>query len=207
MYFGVSQAFAGGLRHAVYVSLLSMVLGGTYASVAHAATPLKKGKPVSASRAALKSEASQMASGIRAADAALSPEELAIAQRVEVGQVACERGVSVNIMADERNPGYFDVQSKKLKFRMVPVMSKTGAIRLEDARAGAVWLQLANKSMLMNQKAGGRFADACMTSSQLAYVTAMEKNPSVGLLDTPKVADVPVVVPVVAAPPLGAVAQ
>lgn len=197
MFFGVFQAPADGFRQAVYVSVLSMLLSGAYASSGHAATPQKQGKSLSASRIALKSEANQVATGVRAADAALSPEELAIAQRVEVGQVACELGVSVSVIADDRYPGYFDLQTKKLKFRMVPVVSKTGAIRLEDAKAGAVWLQLANKSMLMNQKVGGRLADACMTSSQLAFATAMDKNPSVGLLDAPKVSDVPAALPVV----------
>jgi hypothetical protein len=32
------------------------------------------------------------------------------------------------------------------------VATSTGTVRLEDKQAGAVWLQIANKSMLMNQK-------------------------------------------------------
>ena len=112
--------------------------------------PVKSVKAVSASRAELKTNANQIATGVRAAEAALSPEELAIAQRVEVGQVACELGVSVSVKADAKLPGYFDVQSRQYKFRMAPVVTSTGAIRLEDAHAGAVWLQLSNKSMLMS---------------------------------------------------------
>ena len=41
------------------------------------------------SRTQLKSAANQVATGIIAAEAALSPEELAIAERVHVGRIAC----------------------------------------------------------------------------------------------------------------------
>ncbi len=149
-------------------------------------------KAVSKSRAELKSEASQMASGIRAAEAALTPDELAIAQRVEVGLVQCELGTSVSVVADSKMPGYFDLQGKKFRFRMVPVVTSTGAIRLEDTKAGAVWLQLSNKSMLMNQKLGSRLADACMSPAQVAVALAMEQSPPPSLLDAPLVARPPV---------------
>ena len=145
-------------------------------------------KAVSKSRTELNSQANQMASGIRAAEAALTPGELAIAQRVEVGLVQCELGTSVTVVADSKMPGYFDVHGKKFRFRMAPVVTSTGAIRLEDAKAGAVWLQLANKSMLMNQKLGSRLADACVTSAQAAVASAMEKSPPPSLLDAPVLA-------------------
>jgi len=143
----------------------------------------KPAKPLSKSRLELKTKANQMASGVRAAEAALTPAELAIAQQVEVGRLPCELGDYVNVVADAKMPGYFDIQSKQHKFRMVPVISSTGAIRLEDTHAGAVWLQLSNKSMLMSQKLGSRLADACMSPSQVAVAAAMEKNPPPSLLE------------------------
>ena len=154
--------------------------------------PVKKQhKTASPSRVQLKSQAMQMASGIRAAETALSPQELAIAERIEVGLIPCELGESVSVAADAHVPGYFDVQTKKLKFRMVPVVTSTGAIRLEDSAAGAVWLQLSNKSMLMNQKTGTRLADSCMSSAQLAVTEAMIKNPPPSLLEPLPVATSP----------------
>jgi hypothetical protein len=147
-------------------------------------------KPVAkttASRAEIKSTATQIAAGVRAAEAALSPEELAIAQHIHVGQVACELGVTITIKADAQAPGYFDLESKKFKFRMFPVVSSTGAIRLQDARSDAVWLQLANKSMLMSQKLGSRLADVCMNPVQLVVAAEMEKNPPTSLLEPVKV--------------------
>lgn len=143
----------------------------------------KKPQPVSQSRSELKTQATQMASGIRAAQAALSPQELAIADRIEVGRIPCELGAFVNITADARAPGYFDVQIKKIKFKMAPVVTSTGAIRLEDPDAGAVWLQLSNKSMLMNHKTGSRLADECKTPAQFAVADAMVKNPPPSLLE------------------------
>lgn len=137
----------------------------------------------SKSRVELKTQATQMASGMRAADAALSPEELAIAERVEVGRMPCELGVVVNVASEAAAPGYFDVWGKNFKFKMTPVVSSTGAIRLEDPVAGAVWLQLSNKSMLMNHKTGSRLADACMTPLQVAVADAMTKNPQPNLLE------------------------
>lgn len=161
----------------VMVSAISAV----HADVVYPAK--KQHKTPSPSRVQLKAQATQMASGIRAAEAALSPQELAIAERIEVGLIPCELGESVSVAADAHAPGYFDLQMKKLKFRMVPVVTSTGAIRLEDPAVGAVWLQLSNKSMLMNQKTGTRLADACMSSAQLAVAEAMIKNPPPSLLE------------------------
>jgi hypothetical protein len=171
-----------GLKNGLVLVSLALVSMWSLASTPELPKKAAKKAP-SASRVEAKSKATQMATGIQAAEAALTPAELAIAQQVEVGQMACELGVSVSVNADAKLPGYFDVQSKKLKFRMVPVVTSTGAIRLEDPRAGAVWLQLANKSMLMNQKLGARLADACMSPSQIAVAAAMEKNPPPSLLE------------------------
>ena len=143
------------------------------------------------SRTELKSKAKQTAAGISAADAALTPGEMAIAERVYTGKLPCELGASVTLTPDPKTPGFFDVRVKNLKFRMFPVETTTGAIRLEDRKAGAVWLQLANKSMLMNQKLGQRLADACMNPAQVAVAEALEKNPGQSVLDAPAAAGVP----------------
>jgi hypothetical protein len=113
----------------------------------------------------------------------MSPAELAIAERVHVGNLPCELGASVNLTADAKNPGYFDMQGKNFKYHMFPVATTTGAIRLEDQKAGAVWLQLGNKSMLMNQKLGIRLADECMSPVQQALAEAIKLNPPASVLD------------------------
>ena len=151
---------------------------------AKAAKPAAKKKPaVNASRTNLKSAAKNVAAGIEAAEAAMTPAELAIAERVQVGNLPCELGASVTLTADAKNPGYFDMQGKNFSYRMFPISTSTGAIRLEDQKAGAVWLQLANKSMLMNQKLGIRLADECVSPAQLAVAENLKLNPPVSILE------------------------
>ena len=183
----IEQTLLSVIAKSSFIALMMTTSAWSGGSTSSAESGRKPAKPVASSRAELNSRANQMATGIRAADAALTPAELAIAQHVEVGKVACELGVTVDVKADARSPGYFDVQGKRFKFRMTPVVTGTGAIRLEDSRAGAVWLQLSNKSMLMNQKLGSRMADACMSPAQTAVALAMERNPPASLLESPAV--------------------
>lgn len=143
----------------------------------------KKKPKVSANRMSLKSAAVNVAAGISAAEAALTPAELAIAERVQVGKIPCELGASVTLTADAKSPGYFDMQGKNFSYRMFPVTTSTGAIRLEDQKAGAVWIQLSNKSMLMNQKLGTRLADECMSPTQVAVAEQLKLHPPVSILE------------------------
>ena len=116
-------------------------------------------------------------------DIALTEADLAVAQRVQTGKIQCELGADVTVTADEKKPGFFTVSTKGARYRMHPVESRTGAIRLEDPRAGAMWLQIANKSMLMNQKEGLRLADECMAPAQMAFAEEMKKNPPKSLFE------------------------
>jgi len=118
-------------------------------------------------------------------DVTLSPEDLEIAGRVYVGSIRCELGNNVMVTADEKRPGFFNVQIQRHRYRMHPVASRTGAIRLEDPRAGALWLQLGNKSMLMNQKLGERLADECQSPQQTATAEELKKTPQKSLFDAP----------------------
>ena len=118
------------------------------------------------------------------------PEEhkLAVAGEVHTGRMACELGVHVSVQADPQKPGEFVLHMQQHTFHMSPVISSTGAVRLEDAKAGAMWLQLANKSMLMNTKLGQRMADECQSPAQMAVAEHMKLNPPPSLLDDPGVA-------------------
>ena len=114
----------------------------------------------------------------------MGPDELAIADRVHKGQLPCELGATVRLEADASQPGYFYLHGKGFRYRMHPVATTTGAIRLEDRKAGAVWLQLANKSMLMDQNKGRRLADECANAEQVAFAENMKTNPPPSLIDT-----------------------
>lgn len=136
-----------------------------------------------ASRTQLKSAANQVATGVMAAEAALSPAELAIAERVHTGRIACELGAFVTVARDESAAGHFHIEGKGFKYRMAPVATTTGTVRLEDQKGGAVWLQIANKSMLMDQKRGQRLADECMSPEQVQVAEAIKKNPPPAVID------------------------
>ena len=84
------------------------------------------------SRTQLKSAANQVASGIIAAEAALSPDELAIAERVHVGRIPCELGAFVTVSPEPASPGHFHIEGKGFKYFMAPVATTTGTVRLED---------------------------------------------------------------------------
>ena len=115
----------------------------------------------------------------------LTEADLLVAKRVYIGSIPCELGNAVQITPAKRE-GFFIVQVKNTRnarYYMHPVESRTGAIRLEDPKRGALWLQLGNKSMLMSQKLGARLADECMSPDQLTLAAEMKRNPPKGLLD------------------------
>lgn len=115
--------------------------------------------------------------------ARLTDAELAIAQRIHTGKIQCELGADVTVRADESNPGFFYVSTGKRRYYMHPVESRTGALRMEDGRAGAMWLQLGNKSMLMDQRAGQRLADECVNAEQRVVAEHLRANPMPSLLE------------------------
>jgi hypothetical protein len=113
----------------------------------------------------------------------LSEADVEVAKKVYVGDIPCELGATVKITPMKRE-GMFMVTTKGHRFRMHPVESRTGAIRLEDPTRGAMWLQLGNKSMLMSQKLGQRLADECQSPEQLTYAEALKKNPLPSILES-----------------------
>jgi hypothetical protein len=110
------------------------------------------------------------------------------AGEVHTGRMVCELGNSVTITPDPQQPTRFIVQMKKNTYHMTPVATSTGAVRLEDTQAGAMWLQLPHKSMLMNSKLGQRMADECQSDHQVNVAQAMKLNPPPSLLDHPTLA-------------------
>jgi len=117
------------------------------------------------------------------ADTPLSEREQATAALVHVGSKTCAMGRSVRIEADAQEPGFFHLSTERQRYRLRPVETSTGAIRLEDRAQGVVWLQLANKSILLNQRQGRRLLDDCANAVQQAVAAAMQRNPGPSLFD------------------------
>ena len=98
--------------------------------------------------------------------AELSSEQQANADRVLTGTQSCEFNQTVSVEPHSESKGYFDVSFKGKKYVLAPEPTTTGAVRLEDKKNGLVWIQIANKSMLMNAKIGQRLIDNCVHPSQ-----------------------------------------
>ena len=173
----------------------ALILSAPLAVLAQATAPAASAKAPAAKKATAEQKAPLRRSARKAVEEvtpidkdttiALSPEDLEVAKRVYVGNINCELGASVMITPNAQKPGFFTVSTKGSRFNMHPVGSRTGAIRLEDPRAGAMWLQLGNKSMLMSQKLGQRLADECASPEQVAFADDLKKNPRASILDAP----------------------
>jgi hypothetical protein len=168
------------------VFVASMLVGNSFA--ANSGSAPRSGKKLSAkvvtlpaTKRVVKND-SQTLEGAAAQGVTLSDEQLALASKVVTGVMPCEFSITVSVLEHPTRSGLFTLETGKQRFDMVPVVTTTGAIRLEDSAQGVIWLQLANKSMLMDQKRSRRLADACMSAEQKAVALTMEKDPSTHLL-------------------------
>lgn len=150
------------------------------AATAWAATPSgaasapKPAKPSAAAQAAAKkNEAKGLALATETAQR-ISEAQLSVADRVLTGDAACEFNQTVSVHPVHGHPGHFKLSFKKVSYTMVPEETTTGAVRLEDKKAGVVWIQVPAKSMLLNAKLGQRMVDACLHPEQKAAVAAVE---------------------------------
>ena len=116
----------------------------------------------------------------------LSASQRDLAKQFYSGFLSCELGKFVILTPDERTPGFFVLSHKGQQYRVAPVESRTGTLRMEDNRGHAVWIQLPHKSMLMDQKAGVRLADECKSPEQEVVAKSYKTNPPQELLDSLK---------------------
>lgn len=155
--------------------------------------PARKAQPkkktvVRAKKAPVKSKVpvAAAAAAVPAVVAPLSAADMAVAPKVYTGQIRCSDGGNVTITPDAQHAGYFRVAAEGHNYFMHPVVSQTGAVRMEDTGAGAVWLQLGNKSMLLDQRIGTRVADGCESKEQVDFVAHMDEHPAPDLLGLDK---------------------
>ena len=99
-----------------------------------------------------------------------SKEQIDAAERTHFGDYECEFNQSINVSLDPKAAGYVEVKHLKKTYTMRPAISSTGALRLEDVRGQTLLLQIANKSMLMDVKAGKRIVDSCVHESQKEFM-------------------------------------
>lgn len=144
-------------------------------------------------------------------------EQIEAAERVYYGVYDCEFKQTISIVKSEKFPAFVDVKHGKASYLMKPVLSSTGAIRLEDIRGETLMVQIASKSMLLNVKTAQRLVDDCVSprqheliesaraakaaavvaaaASAAAGIPSDEKPPETGLLRSPPVATTPASAP------------
>ena len=98
------------------------------------------------------------------------PDQVKAAELVFYGSYDCEFQQSVSVAQSAKHPAYVDVKFNNATWLMKPVLSSTGAIRLEDVRGDTLMVQIASKSMLLNVKAGKRLVDECICPKQRELV-------------------------------------
>lgn len=152
----------------VALALCAFTVGAMAQNAPTQAAPKKPvaKKPVAKKPVAKKSVAKAAPAAAAAAAVALSSSQLETAKRVNIGDASCEFDQKVSVNTIDGQPGMFKVGYKNKSYTMVPEDTTTGAVRLEDKKNGVMWLQIANKSMLMNSKVGQRMVDNCTHPSQ-----------------------------------------
>jgi hypothetical protein len=157
------------VRLAGFCAALGMMAAAPVARGADA--PAKPPSP--AQKPAPRGEQAKKAPAVEAAQR-MSDTQLQLADRVHTGDAACEFNQSVNVERLADKPGHFKLTFKKVNYTVIPEETTSGALRLEDKKAGIVWLQIPSKSMLMNARMGQRLVDGCMHAEQRAAVKAVE---------------------------------
>ncbi len=160
------------LSHLALAAALTLGLAHGQAA-AQAAAPAKPA-PAKATKPAPAKKAAPAAAA--AALPAASPDQLAAAERTHFGNYICELDQSIDVGMNPKTPGYVDVSFKKKTYTMTPIVSSTGAVRLEEVKGGMLLIQIANKSMMMDSKVGQRVVDGCVHEKQRAAAALMPKS-------------------------------
>jgi hypothetical protein len=140
-----------------------------FATCALAATPAEQAKAKS-------SAAAKASKGAKEAPLPEpTPEQQKAAELVYYGDYACEFNETVTIQANAAHLFYVDVRHGKSTWLMKPVLSSTGAMRLEDVKGEMLMVQIASKSMLLDTRTGHRLVDACVSPRQRELMEAAKQ--------------------------------
>jgi len=102
------------------------------------------------------------------ASAQTQTDQLALLYPAQVGAIPCDGSVVVTIAEEPKNPNHYDIAIGKMHYEAERVATKSGAIKLEDQKDGIIWLQMSNKSMLIDEKHHKRLAVDCQDANQKA---------------------------------------
>jgi hypothetical protein len=126
---------------------------------------------------------------------AAAGEQTAAASMTHFGEYQCEFNQKLVVGMNKKHDAYLDVTFGNRIYTMRPVLSHTGAIRLEDVRGQMLIVQIATKSMMMDTQAGRRVVDDCKHENQVAAAATLRAEQGIGISS-----DVPASPPAAAAP-------
>ena len=158
----MSRADHSPLASSVFAVALALVGGVAMAADAPAKKNPRPAKPAAAPREVKLPEA--------------TPDQEKAAELVYYGVYECEFNKNMNILASPTHRFYFDVKHGKTTWLMKPVLSTTGAVRLEDVKGETLIVQIASKSMLLNVKTKHRLVDACISPRQRELLEAVQAS-------------------------------
>ena len=161
------------IRPAVFAVAFAMASAAAFAQTAAPAQPAAKpaakaGKPAKHGKAA---KAAPAEKALPQADQT----QIDAAERTYFGNYECDFKQTIDVGMNPKSPGYVDVKFKAKTYTMKPILSSTGALRLEDVTGRTLLIQIANKSMLMDVKAGQRLVDDCVHEKQRAASNASKQ--------------------------------
>jgi len=151
---------------------VALALVAAPAAQAQTSTPAPSKKPAPTGKAAPKKAAAAKKAVEPPPPAEAGPEQIDAAGRVYYGTYDCEFKQTIDIVASPKYPSYVDVKHGKVDYLMKPVLSSTGAVRLEDVRGETLMVQIASKSMLLNVKTAQRLVDDCVSPKQRELIEA-----------------------------------
>lgn len=141
------------------------------ATVADAQTKKAPAKP--ASKTSKTSKTVKAAAPVAAAAAlpAANAEQMTAYNAAHLGSYDCE--FNQKIMVEKASTdGYVTLKHQGQQWTMKPELSSTGALNMNDVKGRMRYLQIANKSMLMDASAGRRVVDGCQHDNQKAFEAA-----------------------------------
>jgi hypothetical protein len=159
-------------------TLLILLAAAAVATAASAQTAAPKPTPAKAAAKAAKKPAAP----VEQPPPPASDEQKANAGLAHLGEYACEFDQTVFVEQSVKYEGYLDMKHKAQTWVMKPVLSSTGALRLEDVKGRMLMIQIANKSMVMDTQIGQRLVDGCMHEKQREFARTMESQPREGVL-------------------------
>jgi hypothetical protein len=159
-------------------TLLVLAAAALVCAAGLAQSAIKKtpaGKVTAAKKPALKSTTTKAKSATLLPPA--NDEQRGAAELAHVGSYACEFNQTLTVAPNPIHEAYIDVRFGKRLFTMKPVLSSTGALRLEEVAGNTLMIQIPFKSMLLDTRLGQRLVDECMHEKQTLAKLAAEKEP------------------------------